>query len=425
MRGKCPSCRNEQELIEETPRVLLHALTQLNYPVEIKIPINCTNCGREVQSKIYFAKGNKCVSPSQYMQSQTTPKQHLGHVFGHHGKFSTSLSYVGILTPNQDVLFPAHEGNLQTGHAIDRFGDPDLMVEFSVEYLKQYWAIVPKGRLPHTISEMMPALNLLVNAAELALKAILIRAAKRSEGHSLPTLYENLDCRHREEMARRFAYSQLNSDLKSLGVGPVTIKSVLEVYGAKFSWSSVYLETRYFAEPTTKLKSNSLKGGNLVKGTPYPIFLPVAVQTMIDVYEHFSGAERLKRLGAEVGYGSRDLGNDQHGDWSLIPSSIDLVVVRVAQFAVKDECGNFRNEFLIFKKRHPPGYCTSWMYGGNTLLFYRADKLHPNDGETVIDGLECKVWFNGRLGMHARDLYLLADAIESPREFNYFRGVRH
>ena len=99
-------------------------------------------------------------------------------------EISTSLSYSGILSPNQDVLFPAHEGNLQTGHAIDRFGDPDLMAEFSVEYLKQYWAIVPKGRLPHTISEMMPALNLLVNAAELALKANLIRAAKRSEGHS-------------------------------------------------------------------------------------------------------------------------------------------------------------------------------------------------------------------------------------------------
>ena len=197
------------------------------------------------------------------------------------------------------------------------------------------------------------------------------------------------------------------------------------MYGAKFSWSSVYLETRYFAEPTTKLKSNSLKGGNLVKGTPYPIFLPVAVQTMIEIYKYFSGTERLKRLGAEVGYRSRDPGKDQHGDWSLIPSSIGLVVIRVVQFVAKDERGKLRNEFLKFKKTHPPGYCTSWMYGGNTLLFYRADKPHPNDGETVIDGLECKVWFNGRLGMHPRDLYLLADAVKTSREFNYFRGARH
>ena len=30
------------------------------------------------------------------------------------------------------------------------------------------------------------------------------------------------------------------------------------------------------------------------------------------------------------------------------------------------------------------------------FLFYRADKDHPEDGETVIDGLECKVWYTGK-----------------------------
>ena len=86
-------------------------------------------------------------------------------------------------------MFPEHEGRLSTGHAIDRHGDPDLMAEFSAEYLKQYCAIVPQGRLPRTISEMMPALHLLVNAAELALKADLIRSDKDSGGHSLNELY--------------------------------------------------------------------------------------------------------------------------------------------------------------------------------------------------------------------------------------------
>ena len=61
-------------------------------------------------------------------------------------------------------MFPEHEGRLSTGHAINRHGDPDLMAEFSAEYLKQYWAIVPQGRLPRTISEMMPALHLLLNS---------------------------------------------------------------------------------------------------------------------------------------------------------------------------------------------------------------------------------------------------------------------
>ena len=47
------------------------------------------------------------------------------------------------------------------------------------------------------------------------------------------------------------------------------------------------------------LREPSLKGGKLVKNTPYPIFLPVIVQTMLDVYAFFSGAERLKRLGRD------------------------------------------------------------------------------------------------------------------------------
>ena len=59
-------------------------------------------------------------------------------------------------------------------------------------------------------------------------------------------------------------------------------------------------------------------------------------------------------------------------------------------------------------------YATWHWYGGQTLLFYRADKDHPEDGETVIDGLKCKVWYAGRLGMHPRDLYLLADEFEAP-----------
>ena len=38
----------------------------------------------------------------------------------------------------------------------------------------------------------------------------------------------------------------------------------------------------------------------------------------------------------------------------------------------------------------------------------------PEDGETVIDGVECKVWYAGSLGMHPRDLFLLAGVLESP-----------
>ena len=409
MRGRCFKCGDDQELVRDPPRVVLHALPQLCSPLEITVPIRCTRCGREVSTNVQFAATNKRVQRPSRIDEQPKAERRNGQVWGR-----TFLNYPGVLIPGQNVLHPAHEGRLSTGHAIDRYGDPDLMAEFAVEYLKQYRAIVPKGRLPHTVSEMMPALNLLVNAAEIAMKADLIRSGNDSGGHSLPTLYRRVDCKHREEIERRFAEAPTNGNLRILGSEPPTVESVLSTYEHGFGWGSVYQDTRYYAEPTTRVKSKDVKGGNLVKSTPYPIFLPIVVQTIIDVYGYFSGAERLKRLGAEVGNGSRDPGKDQHGDWGLIPSSVGLVVLRVAQFVARTKRGDLREEFLQFKEERRPLYCTSWMYGGNVLLFYRVGREHPEDGVTVIDGLKCKVWYAGSLGMHPRDLFLLADILEAP-----------
>ena len=153
-------------------------------------------------------------------------------------------------------------------------------------------------------------------------------------------------------------------------------------------------------------------GGNLVKSTPYPIFLPHAVAAMLASYAHFAGAERLKRLGGTVAFGSRDRGNDNHGDWGLVPASLGLLVIRVGQFVATDETGAERSVFRRFVEEHPPGYRTEWMYGGKRLLFYGAAGALPVDGEIEIEGLACRVWSAGRLGLHARDLYRLADVLE-------------
>ena len=414
MRRKCPNCRTEQEIVEDPPRVVIHALPQLASPVEIEVPHRCTKCGRKVGGSVQFAPTNKKVVVPPEMEGQSPAETRYGHVYGLGGTMSTFLNYPGVSISGQNVLFPAHEGRLSAGHAIDRYGDPDLMAEFAAQYLKQYWAIVPKGRLPETLSEMMPALNLLVNAAELAMKADLIRSGKDSGSHKLPSLYERVDRTHRDEIERRFAEAPLNADLRALGCEVPSVESVLGVYEYGFGWSSVYVDTRYLAEPTTKVKSEDAKGGNLVKDVPYPIFLPVLVQTMLDVYPYFSGAERLKRLGARVGYGSRDPGNDQHRAWGLVPSSVGLVVLHFAQLVARNERGELRDEFRRFVEARPPRYRTAWMYGGTVLLFYRVGEEHPEDGETVIDGLECKVWYAGNLGMHPRDLYLLAGILEAP-----------
>ena len=291
------------------------------------------------------------------------------------------------------------------------------MADFSAEYLKQYRVIVPTGRLPQSITEMMPALHLLVNAAELALKADLIRSERPSGGHVLRNLYGELENEHRDELERRFAVAGPNANLNFLEADRPTVESVLRLYGQSFGGSTVYMDTRYLAEPTTKLKSQSLRGGNVIKDIPYPVFLPVVVQTMLEVYAYFSGTERLKRMGADVGHGARTPGNDQHGDWGLVPASVGLVAIRVAQQVAWDENYADRDVFKSFKAAHPPGYITSWMYGGQSLLFYRTEKDNPEDGETSIEGLECKIWYAGRLGMHARDLYQLADALQSREDF--------
>ena len=327
------------------------------------------------------------------------------------------MTYPAAFIPGDNVFFPIHEGNLSTGRAIDRYGSPDLMAEFATEYLKQYRTMAPRGRLPNTITEMMPGLHMLVSAAELALKAHLIRSGNPKEGHNLAILYSKLEDEHRKEVERRFARAAPMAPLNALCTDLPTVENVLGVYDRGSSGSPVYMQTRYFAEPTTMLRSESLKGSNLIKTVPYPIFLPVVVQSMLDVYAYFSGPEQLKRLGGDVAQGMRHPGNNQHGDWGLLPSSINLVVIRVAQHVAWDKQHVDRDIFSRFKITRPPGYTASWMYGGQSLLFYRADEDHPNDGDAVIDGLECEVWYARRLGMHSRDLYLLADALRNQEGF--------
>lgn len=409
VRGRCPRCREERELVPRAQRRTRHALPALLSPLEVVQPHACPVCGCEVKSTVWIAPTDASpVRARPVGGTQAVARRGMLMRFDGSG---VSMDYPGVARDGEDTLFPAHEGALGAGRAIDRYGDPDQMAEFAAEYLKRSGAIMPEGGLPRRVSEMMPALHLLINAAELALKADLVRSEKDSGGHVLTTLYGRLDGAHRDEVERRFASAGPNADLVALGHPPVAVDSVLQVYGTGFGWSPAYVETRYYAEPTTKIREASARGGNLVKRTPYPIFLPHAVAAMLESYAYFSGVERLSRLGAVVGLGTRDKVNDNHGDWGLVPASLGLVVLRVAQQVATDEGGAEREAFRRFVAGRPPAYRTEWMYGGGRLLFYRV-REPPPDGETEIDGLACRVWSSGRLGLHARDLYRLADVLE-------------
>ena len=421
MTRKCSKC-GDQELIQKPPEIFRHGLPQLKSPLEIDIKFVCPNCDREVTRETHYLAMD--IDGYQPGTTKSDDAQENGVVRKHaqvlrnssNEKLLTALQYLAVYRAGDNVLFPTHEGTIQDGTVIGRYGKPDLVIELAEEYFKQYRAIFPSGRLPNTLIEIMPALHLLVTATELAIKAFLIRSDKSVKTHTLSGLYEDLDCEHRKEIERRFSDSGPNSNLKRLRVDGPTAKNILGMYDNTYSGeSSVYMDTRYYAEPTTTTfkQSNDLYGANLVKGnTPYPIFLPVVVRALIDTFRFYSGLERLRRLGGDIQDKFRGSGNNNHGEWGLIPSSLGLVVISVSQRADRDSNNEELEVFRSFKTANPSGFSTSWMYGGNTLLFYSAGGRSHSDGRRVINGLECRVRYKERLGMHSRDMYLLADALD-------------
>ncbi len=327
------------------------------------------------------------------------------------------------ITDTREVL-PSQEGTIQDGTVVDQYGDPELVASFAEQYLLAYRAVMPSGRPPTSVMEMMPALHLLVVAVELVMKADLMRSEKDlDQKHSLERLYKTLDAPHRREAEGRFVRCEPNARLKSVGGAALSLLDVLTVYDRSYGGASkVYMDTRYYAEPTTKLeRSSGLHGGSLLKSnTPYPIFLPHAVEALIETFRFFDGAARLERLGGKVAFGARATVDNNHGDWGLVPASLELVVVQVRQDAQMDTQHNELPGFQRWKESRPPGFFTSWKYGGSELLFYRADKSTPPDSAMSIDGVNCRIWRHDSLGMHARDLYRLADALESGRLSNTF-----
>ena len=326
-----------------------------------------------------------------------------------------TLSYPATFSDAGQVLFPTFEGTLQDGTVVDQHGDPELMADFAEEYLRQFWTLMPTGRLPHTLKEIMPALLLLFTATELALKAFWIRSGKQVTSHSLTDLYRELNAEHRKNIETRFAGSDLNGALAALGADAPSVELILSAYSGTYGGASnVHMDSRYYAEPTTMFREASgLRGANLVKGnTPYPIFLPYVVKSLTDAYRFYSGPERLRRLGADLSEGGGDKDSDNHGEWGLVPSSLGLAVVMVLQANGIGLGGEEVETFTEFKRLNPTSFIVDWMYGGNTLLFYRDDGQGFPEGRRVIDGMECRLWSKGRLGLHERDLHLLADALE-------------
>ena len=108
----------------------------------------------------------------------------------------------------------------------------------------------------------------------------------------------------------------------------------------------------------------------------------------------------------------------------MVPSSLGLIVLTVPQPAGISAEGDDLESFEMLLSEHPPGMCADWMYGGNTLLFYRAGEKSPTDGHGTLNGVQCRVWRHQKVGMHAQDLYVLADQLDDTVPFGSLTNVR-
>ena len=419
MKSKCHKCGSEGSRKANTS-MFEHRLPEPNAIYEIQTENTCINCGASTGGNHQFFQGQKNLPKMENQDSSESNliKRKMVHIFAKpEPRRMISIQYEGVYQTDDNVTFPVMEGTIQDGTVIDKYGDPDLVAEIAKAYLDDYTVLMENRRFPTKLSQMMPVIQLLVISVELAMKAYFIRSEKEGgSGHSLVALYDDLDEEFREHLERDFANSELVSQLSGLGDKRLTVREILYWYGDRYGGQSyVYMDSKYYAEPTTKFKKQSnVHGANLVKGqTPYPIFLPEVVNCLLKTYEYYSGAERLKRLGGDIQIDKGENGQGSHGEWGLIPSTLGLVVVSIPQNNNQDPRGEELDTFRDFIANRPPLYRADWMYGGSVNLFYPSAKNENTDGSKVIDGIECEIWLKRRIRLHTRDLYFLAEILET------------
>ena len=424
---ECPECRRSKLTVKPFKDYRLH-IPQLASSFQRQFDLYCVTCQKVVARHAFLidATGNLLSSPlsmplSALMFMGATDSTNTQFILdAQDNSYLLSIQFPSVLDEDGEVLVPTNEGTIQDGTSVDRHGHPDLMADTAEEYLRQFNVLMPRGRVPASLIEIMPALLILVTATELAIKAYLIRSKiHENRLHSLLKLFNQLDTEQRGRIEECFACSDTCSKLTELGENAPRAVDILELYSSTYGdVSNVYLDCRYYAESTNNFRrSNSLHSGTLLKPqTPYPIFLPELVRVLVDNYWFFSGPERLKRLGANIRNDSRRRRNFQSRDWELIPASLGLIVIAIPQNAARGSDGEESNEFKDFKRLYPTGFYADWKYGGDILLFYRAGRNQASSGVETVQGMEYKKYDTERLSMRSRDLYLLADALELVRE---------
>ena len=291
----CGKCRQPLQMSVSALNVGIPALQSRWQAV---VQATCETCGFTLQPllthsgtldfdhSIHFMPEN--VEASSIPADSSTPSYRT-MIVGR-GADGPHLQFRVARVQDDDVWVSVREGSIQDGTCIGPDGNADLMADMAEEYLDQFWTLTSKWQLPTRLVQVMPSLVLLFTAAELGIKAFYVRTGRaqdaRGTSHGLMELYANLSADDRQDIERRFRAHEDVAPLKAMGIELPKIEDVLFRYVMSYDSGGVYMDARYFAEPTTLLPSSSnLHGSNLIKShTPYPVFLPTIVRVTIDAY---------------------------------------------------------------------------------------------------------------------------------------------
>ena len=159
MDRKCHYC-GHQEFVPGALRVYCYAIAALGWPVEVKRPHACADCGREIwtevsvrtgaPSRVAAAEGSESVSGRRI-------EPMLAMISGNDLGRSATVQYAGVCLSDSRAVLPKGEGTIQDGTVVNKYGDPELMARFAEHYLAAHRAVMPSGRVPESVVEMMPA----------------------------------------------------------------------------------------------------------------------------------------------------------------------------------------------------------------------------------------------------------------------------
>ncbi len=428
----CGNCGFRAKLAPGWQKVTWHYLPRAGFPAEIMVVSVCEVCGFPESYQPFVAGFKEEQVPSIPKWMEIDLKRHSSMLrYRLKDGDELTINYAGVrqqispskemerVIPNatkQYIMFPTNEGHINSYHWIDEHGDPYLMLEFSKTYLKGYDAIMPRDQRPKNIYDIAPAVLLLVNSAELAIKAYLYRSGKfsnESQGHNLTSLYQQMEDEHKREIQNRFTETETCKELRNLGAEVPTAESLLYRYSAHGIWDSAYEAARYFAEPTVMSRRLRSKIIATSKSLVYPIFFPDFIKTVIDVYEIFSGHTRLTHIssGAQDLNSANNIKRAEHGGWYLVPSTFELVAVKIDRSYIYDADNNVTSKFKIFRSKRLPVY-EFWKHHNKLVLFFNKSEEFSKNECKQVDGVTCEISESEKCHLSSTNLYKLADAME-------------